>query len=355
MTRATDIQPEKIAWIWPGVLASSRVTGVVGFPGLGKSQVAIDLAAIVSTGRCWPGNTSNAERGDVIILAAEDDPADTIVPRLLAAGADRARVQIVKAVRKADGSQRAFNLATDLERLGMDHDLRQVRVVIIDPASAYLGEPQGRRINRNQGDDVRDVLQRLAAFASAHDLAVVTIAHLTKSRDAKAVTRVTGSVEWVAAPRAVFLVTDEVGTDRRLFLPIKNNLARDRLGYAFRIESRVVADGIETAAVRWELERVAITADEALVATAGKRNATSEAAAFLKKMLSDGPVEQTEIVRLGKEAGFTEKQLRTARENAGIKTHKVGFGGTGKWFWMPPGGAPENQSSNQTSADEHQR
>ena len=67
------------------------------------------------------------------------------------------------------------------------------------------------------------------------------MSHLNKSSGASAITRIMGSTEWVAVPRAVFLVTEEAGTDRRLFLPLKNNLAPDRVGYAFRIENRIVA------------------------------------------------------------------------------------------------------------------
>ena len=146
-----------------------------------------------------------------------------------------------------------------------------------------------------------------------------------------------GSLEWVAAPRAVFLVTEEAGTDRRLFLPLKNNLAADRFGYAFRIEDRVVAHGITTSAVVWDHEPVTITADEALAAAAKGRK--SGAIDFLEQVLSDGPVDQTEIVRLGKEAGYSEKNLRTAREKLGVTPKKEGFGPNGKWVWVPAGGA----------------
>jgi hypothetical protein len=146
-----------------------------------------------------------------------------------------------------------------------------------------------------------------------------------------------GSLEWVAAPRAVFLVTEEAGTGRRLFLPLKNNLAPDRLGYGFEIENKVVADGIRTSAVVWHDDPVTISADEALAAAA--KNVSSGAIDFLQEVLSDGPVDQTEIVRLGKEAGFTEKNLRTAREKLGVTPKKEGFGENGKWVWVPAGGA----------------
>ena len=266
------------------------------------------------------GGIVNGNAGDVIILSAEDDVAHTIVPRLIAAGANRTRVHVVKAIKDKDGIERAFNLALDLDRLEKECDLGLVQLVMIDPVSAYLGTTTGRGFNRNYGADVRTILDRLAMFAARHDLGVLAITHLNKSTGAKAITRIVGSLEWAAAPRAVFLVTEEAGTGRRLFLPLKNNLAPDRTGYAFEIENKVVADGIRTSAVVWSDDAVTISADEALAAAA--KRIASGAIDFLQQALREGPVDQTEIVRRGKEAGFTEKNLRTAREKLGATTRK---------------------------------
>src|SRR5260370_1957280 len=99
---------------------------------------------------------------------------------------------------------------------------------------------------------------------------LLAVSHLNKSSGASAITRIMGSTEWVAVPRAVYLVTEEAGTDRRLLLPLKNNLAPDRIGYAFRIENRTVGDGIKTSAVVWDHDPVSTTADEALAGAAKK-------------------------------------------------------------------------------------
>ena len=351
LVRASEIEPERIGWLWPGIIASGKITGLVGYPGLGKSQVAIDVASTVSTGRLWPGGARNGNAGDVIILAAEDDAADTIVPRLIAAGANLTGVHVVKAVRRDDGVERAFSLAVDLDRLEKEYDLQRVRLLVVDPVSAYLGTAKRTGINRNHGVDVRTVLGRFAMFAAQHNLGGLAISHLNKTSGARAITRIMGSLEWVAAPRAVFLVTEEAGTDRRLFLPLKNNLAPDRYGYAFRIEDRVVAHDIKTSAVVWDHEPVTITADEALAAAAKRR--TSGAIDFLEQVLSDGPVDQTEIVRLGKEAGYSEKNLRTAREKLGVTPKKEGFGANGKWVWVPAGGATVLKLVVDNPANEH--
>jgi putative DNA primase/helicase len=114
---AANIVPKPVEWLWPGRVAIGKQTLIAGEAGLGKSQIGIAMAAAVTTGGPWPCNEGHAPLGNVIILSAEDDPADTIVPRLLAAGADRQRVQIITAVRSEDGSdRRALTCKSTLNR-----------------------------------------------------------------------------------------------------------------------------------------------------------------------------------------------------------------------------------------------
>jgi len=77
------------------------------------------LAATVSRGKAWPCGEGQSPVGSVIILSAEDDAADTIVPRLLAADADCSKVHILEAVRREDDEgHRSFNLQLDFGHLG---------------------------------------------------------------------------------------------------------------------------------------------------------------------------------------------------------------------------------------------
>ena len=137
---AADIEPEPIDWAWPGRLARGKHTAIAGEPGLGKSQVGIYVAATITKGGKWPNDEGRAPKGRVIILSAEDDPADTIVPRLMAAGADLNLVEIIQAVEQKE-RQRTFNLQTDLHLLEtkIKHH-GDVQLILIDPISAYFGK-----------------------------------------------------------------------------------------------------------------------------------------------------------------------------------------------------------------------
>ncbi|MCX7962696.1 MAG: AAA family ATPase, partial [Burkholderiales bacterium] len=332
-----DVEARPVRWLWPGRIARGKVTLVAGNPGLGKSQLCSSLAAIVSTGGAWPVDRSRCEPGQVLIVSAEDDPEDTVRPRLEAAGADLRRVHILDAVldRAPDGTERrrAFTLARDIERLdALLARLGDVALVVIDPVSAYLGDTDSHR-----NAEVRAVLAPLAEVAARRGAAVVAVTHLRKSIAGDAMMQVTGSLAFVAAARGVYIVgRDPADKDRRLFLPAKNNLGDDRTGYAFRIEPATVG-GIPTSRVLWEPDRVAVTADEALAgpADAEERSAVEEAAAFLRELLADGPMSARRVRTDAEGAGHSWAAVRRAQKLLGVEVAKTGLRGGWEWRLAP--------------------
>jgi hypothetical protein len=179
----SDIAPKPLRWLWPSRIPLGKLTLLIGDPGLGKSLLTADIASRVTRGRPFPDGAT-CESGSVIFLSAEDDAADTIRPRLDAAGADVSRVHTLEAVRVqlTDGSltEKAFNLETDCAALEVA--LRKhpdVRLIVIDPISAYLGG-----VDSHSNAEVRGVLARLATLAAQHGVAVLCITHLRKSAGA---------------------------------------------------------------------------------------------------------------------------------------------------------------------------
>lgn len=96
--RLSEIEAKPVCWLWPGRIARGKLTIIAGNPGLGKSQITASLAAVVTTGGRWPVDRHPSKASDVIFLTAEDDVADTLRPRLEAAGADVRRVHFVEGV-----------------------------------------------------------------------------------------------------------------------------------------------------------------------------------------------------------------------------------------------------------------
>jgi putative DNA primase/helicase len=231
---AAEIPPEKIEWLWPSRLARGKHTCIAGEPGTGKSQLSIAVIAAVTTAGQWPCDEGQAPLGSAIILSAEDGASDTIVPRLLAAGADLNRVHVVSAVRNNDGSRRALNLQADLNLLERKiADIGDVAVVVVDPVSSYLG-----KTDSNKNSEVRGVLEPLSEMAERTRVAILSVTHFSKAganSTTKALHRFIGSIAFTGAPRAAFAVIEDAEHDgRRLFLHAKNNLARPPQGLALR-------------------------------------------------------------------------------------------------------------------------
>jgi putative DNA primase/helicase len=335
-----DIQPEKIKWLWPGRIAIGKQTLIGGEPGLGKSQITAALAATVTTGGPWPCDEGRAPRGSVLILSAEDD---AIRPRLDAAGADVAAVHLISAVRQGDGKgRRTFNLQEDLALLeAAIKRIGNVRLVIIDPVSSYLG-----KTDSHKNADVRGTLEPLGEMASRLRVAVVSVTHFSKGAGQSAINSFIGSIAFVAAARAAFIVTrDPDGDDpaRRLFVQAKNNLAVDAGGLAFRVEQRLVDKDIVASAITWDNERIARTADEILSANreGGEKPERIEAEEFLRDALSGGPRPSTEIEAEAKGAGISWRTVRRAQKALGIKPYRKaemgdGLGKSGRWYCSLP-------------------
>ncbi len=167
---------------WPSRIAIGKVNFIAGYPEQGKSQITLDIAARVTRGGDWPNHEGNAEVGSVVILSSEDAVADTIAPRLIAADARSGKVAIVKAtVLGVDNKgRRMFSIAEDLPNLtALVNQLGDVRLIVIDPISAYMGGRTTADTYKNS--EVRAVLGPLAEWAEKHNVAVLFVSHFIKA------------------------------------------------------------------------------------------------------------------------------------------------------------------------------
>lgn len=331
--RVSDLKLRPIEWLWPNRIARGKVTLIAGHPGLGKSQISASLVAITTTGGRWPVDRSTAPKSAAIILSAEDDPADTIGPRLVAAGADITRTFVVRAVHNEDGNgrevQRTFDLGRDIAHLGeMIRDVGEVGLVIIDPITAYVGN-----IDSHRTSDVRGLMAPLSELAEHHRVAIVAISHLRKQAG-EALMSVTGSLAFVAAARAAYIVAKDPENDRRrLLLPAKNNVGDDKTGLSYTIESALVGEGIPTSQIMWGSELVTASADDVLGRSfdAQKRMERNDAAVWLRSVLADGPVSTKDLQREAKGAGYSWSTIKRAKTTAGAVADKSAFDGGWRW------------------------
>ena len=275
-----------------------------------------------------------------MLLSAEDDLADTIRPRLDVAGAEVSRIMALQAVKVREpetGAERqnAFNLVADLPELEKAiRATRDCRLVVIDPITAYLGKTDSHR-----NAEIRALLAPLSELAARCGVALVAVTHLRKG-EGRAMYRAMGSLAFVAAARAVYGVAkdaDDPTEQRRLVLPIKNNLGNDTDGLAYRL---VAPDG-GLPAVAWEAEPVHISAEEALGPVTAKKpgpdpQERSEAADWLRNALAEGPQPAKELFAEAKKNGIREGTLKRAKKELGVKAEKSGW--ESPWVWRLPEG-----------------
>lgn len=335
LMRIAEVTYEPVRWLVQGRVPLGKLSILDGDPGTGKSTITLDLAATVSTNGIMP----DGSRGDldapagVVLISAEDNAADTIRPRLDAAGANLDRIVALQSVYDSGGGERQATLA-DVDQLGEAIAQADAKLVVIDPLAAFLPA----RTNAHRDQDIRNILTPLARLAERTGAAILVVRHLTKVPSGNALYRGSGSIGIIGAARVGLLAArdpdDSVGR-RRVLAVAKNNLGPVPPALVYQIEtapngaSRIVWDG--------ESQH---SADALLAAPVdlGERTARDEAVEFLRTVLRDGSRTALAVKREAREAGIAEATLRRAQRALGIASRRVGYGKDGEWRWELPGG-----------------
>ena len=339
LTIMSDIEAKPVTWLWQDRIAAGRLSLLVGMPGIGKSYLTADMAARVSTGQSWPDG-SPCPVGSVLFLTAEDDPADTIRPRLDAHGADVERVYLLSGAYRDGQRDDVVDLMINLNDVAViELALKQIpdcRLIIIDPIGSFLGS----RTDSHRDNEVRAVLAPICKLAEKYGPAVLAIAHRRKSAATHADDVVIGSRGFTGLARSVWHLTQDPEDDtRKLLLPGKNNLAPPTSGLAYSITSEPGLPGI----IAWEADAVEMTASEAMARerdTDGKQSATDEAEAYLKDQLGFGPIKTSDLKQQAKKDGFSPRTIERAAKNIGVVKGRNGF--NGPWTWRLPELATES-------------
>jgi len=342
---AASFKMSGLTWLWPNRFALGKLGLLAGLPDRGKGLICADITARITTGKEWPCNEGRALQGNVLLLSAEDDIEDTIKPRLIAAGADLNRIEIVGMVR-AGNDRRMFNLISDLALLRQKIDaIGNVVMVQIDPLSAYLGVG---KIDSYRTTDVRGVLAPLTELAAAKQVALLGVLHFNKKADVhNAMLRISDSLAFAATARHCYVVVDDPENERRLLVKAKNNLAPDTKALSYGVNALVVGQDQKTGKdvwaprVVWGLEHVEITATEAMQAEAAGKSphgAVASAENFLRDLLAAGPVTKTDIEQAAAANCISTASLRRAKDELGVVARKNGF--DGGWAWQLPDEKP---------------
>lgn len=334
-----EVQEERLVWLWPGYVPRGKITILDGDPGLGKSTLSLDLVARRSRGDEMPYEEPPGAAAETsLIVSGEDDIADTIKPRLRAAGAEMSRVATLALRQDEQGRPLPFSVPEDMPRLKNAIGETQATFVVIDPITAFLSE----HVQSHNDASVRKAMTPLTMLAQESGAAFLLLRHLNKDTSTtKALYRGGGSIGFTGSARSVLLAAEKPeGEGVMVLAQTKGNLARR--GRALSLEWRLVswdADP-EIPRTKW-LGESPLSADDLLRRPDARHDnhAQREAAAFLEAALADGPRSSQEVVTEARGIGITETTLKRARSRLNVHSFRErGKDGTTiGWFVHLPG------------------
>jgi AAA domain len=264
---------------------------------------------------------------DVLVIANEDAVDYTLVPRLIAAGADLDRVHFVSAS-TAIGMADSVTIPLDGQRLIDAVRDTHARLVIVDPLVSVLDG----KLDSHKDHSIRQALDPLNRVAEVAGAAVIGLVHLNKGGSTDVLDRVLGSRAFTASARSVLAMVEDPEDDsgrQRLVLHAKSNLSeRQRAALVITLEPVEVptAQGVASVgAVRFIGTREVDLADAMTPQTADDAEDLSEAARWLLGHLTDqgGTAPRKDVLAAGKAAGWSDDQMKRAKRRAGVRSSRL--------------------------------
>lgn len=355
LVRGDQLIPEAINWLWPGWLAAGKMHILGGQAGTAKTTLSLALGAILTRGGRWPDGVTARHAGDVVIWSGEDDPTDTIAPRLIAMGADMTRVHIISGMVEKS-KPRSFDPASDMEPLATAlQKIGNVRLLIVDPiVSAISGDS-------HKNSETRRGLQPLVDLAASLKCALLGITHFSKGTQGREpIDRITGSLAFAALARIVMVcakeTSDEGEAPRRLLMRAKSNLGPDDGGVTFDLVQAELAQfpGVVASRVQWG-ERIEGSAREILAqadADPEQGGGVLRAAQDWLRAFLEEPKPMREVRMAADAFGHSWATVRRAQRGLGVESRKAGA----MWVWHLPAqdqGAQPTRSKCSTQKLEH--
>ncbi len=330
VTLFSEIKEEDLRFLWEPYFLRGKLNIMQGDPNDGKSYMSLKIAADLSCGNPWPGETARHEPENALIITSEDGYGDTVKKRLRKLGADMDRVGTLKLEGTGEEARIAKRVLIDpdgLKKMAGAMAEIQPALVVLDPITSFLSE----KVNMKSANEVRGALGYLAGLAEKYNTAVDIIAHMNKDNTKRPLYRVLGSIDFMAIVRSgVCVVKDHAGSTslvtRGTMAHLKHNLSRrgDSIEYE-----------IDDDSFRWG-DATDATADDLMETAPVDITQTSRAMTFLRKKLGDEDCESLELRRMATEEGHNWSAVRRAQEKLGIKPKPIKDKETGRtlsWVW----------------------
>ena len=315
----STVTSKRVEWLWYPYIPYGKITIIQGDPGEGKSTFMLNVAALLTRGKNMPDGYLCREAQSVIYQCAEDDIADTIKPRLVAAGADCDKVAYIV--------DEANELNFEDERIERAIAETGAKLCVIDPLQSFLVQDT----DMQSAAKMRSALSKLSKVAMKYGCAIVLIGHLTKSQMGKKIYRGLGSIDIAALARSVLMIArDKDDPAIRYMFPVKSSLAAEGCPIGFSFSEQ----GFE-----WIGKCEANISDqEELPLTVGNKLQAAEE--LLQEMLKDAPVPSNIVYEKSEEIGIGKRTLETAKKKMKIASVRK----DDTWYWkLPPKEEPDSE------------
>jgi len=336
---ASSIQEKKITWLWPGVIPAEMSESLTGLPAMGKTLVAIDAAARISSGAEFPvyAGRSRIVRGRVLYVSSENVPEKILVPRLVAARADTNKVKIIEGTFIREGEILLLDITKHLPLLEREaREFGEVKLIVFDPIASFLPE----RINTNQQNQVRRAMDRISNFSYKLGITSVVVMHWPKDKSQSLVNRAAGSGQFMAAMKMSWsIVQDEKGPrNARLLVPQKTNITGGSKSLKFTIHGYkyvqpITGETIRTARIKYG-ELIDDDPESLISPRPEIDNKVAQACAFLKRKIKGATVlYASPLIAEAVKNGIPDWALYKAKKRMGVEDDKEGkFQGRTYWF-----------------------
>jgi AAA domain len=344
LTRASTIKPRPVRWAWTDRIPAGELALTPGRGGLGKSTFHAWMIAHLTRGTL-PGVHFGTPK-PCIIAASEDSWERTIVPRLIAAGADTDLVYRVDVITEAD---EVVAISLPLDIVGLAEEIKQTCAALlsIDPVISVLSGA----LDTHKDGEVRQALEPLGRLADQTGCSVLGNAHFNKSAGNDPLSLIMGSAAFGNVARAAlgFARDTEAEDESCVISQVKNNLGRLNLpSLRYRIDS-VTIDTEEGPAEVGKL--VMLGESDRSVAdilrdrgTRDDNDGHRDIDVWLTALLANGPMESNDIYRAADAAGYSKDQTKGAKKRLGVLATHPDI--KGPWFWeMPQGSTQGSQES----------
>lgn len=346
---AASVKPKAQRWLWHNRVPAGAITWGVGKPGNAKSLWATDLAARVSSGADFPDGAKNLNGPKkVLMYAGEDDLERTVVPRLIAAGANLNNITLLdnssfevydKEWNRVD--KRSIDLSQDCKVISqLMKEYPEIALLILDPTTGVYGNR-----NTNHDKDMRPIMNDLRDMCEKRGLTIVGITHTNKRGEAAAIDQIQGASSIAGAARAAWLFTRDSESDdehAHVMTCIKSNLSDNHDG--LKLLTKAVEVSPEVGAhpmILWG-ESTKMQADDANQALKLKREEKNDKRQVAKNMilslLAEAPVRSPDVYAALKATGISDTTAERAaddltREFAILRRQKPGQ--KGWWMTLP--------------------